>query len=578
MAACNKGKERFGFWNPEIRKLVDKTVDFINEHGGIEQFGFLNPEDKSNSYYVAKLKEYETPSNGGKENARETKNGNAAETNSRDNQRRINLRRPTTPVMDHVSYNRNGRVKGGATPQAIRKCRPCTPRGNTPVLDGPKSPLRLTGGGPVNLSVDLALQSLTDVNIPYVSRESLSLQTGMVLGQGTFGIVYKGSLKGKPVAIKMLRNKDISAELLQEFQQEVRMAAHISRFGPRVVKPLAVATDRHGSLLLVSEYVPGGDLSAYINCSTWWTPLKGKDSPVGKYTDKDDCGRQYVYALPRPLLRHYSREIVLSLCQLKEAGVVHRDLKPQNFLLTKEDVKGQRNTYVANKDEERLVCCDFGMAFLVTDQANHGDFTAGTRGYIAPEIDGSGGTVGHAVDVFSVGVILIELWCGAVWQPGGSEEPEPLNGKDFTPNEWYQWYRQTEVREALKKIRKIEPAAAWLFGRCVSPKAKQRPEAEELRKALDDIFIHEEDGGGGQKEGGAISRIRELEERFSNVKLDTTDDIEYRWAPDGCAYTREEFQSYYGGDEDWGNGDDEWENAEIAPMYKGGAARKIVVG
>jgi hypothetical protein len=81
------------------------------------------------------------------------------------------------------------------------------------------------------------------------------------------------------------------------------------------------------------------------------------------------------------------------------AGVVHRDVKPSNILI---DARA------------RARLADFGIARLVADnvRATATGMTVGTMAYLAPE-QASGGDVGTAADVYSLGLVLLELLTGA---------------------------------------------------------------------------------------------------------------------------------------------------------------------
>jgi len=111
-------------------------------------------------------------------------------------------------------------------------------------------------------------------------------------------------------------------------------------------------------------------------------------------------------AVPEELCRHIGREVSKGLTAIHEAGVVHRDLKPENVLITP-------------KHEVKVM--DLGVARLADEAIRlslSGAFV-GSVLYASPEhFKGGGEDLDGRADLFSLGVILYELACGAHPHPG----------------------------------------------------------------------------------------------------------------------------------------------------------------
>ncbi|CAK9861312.1 unnamed protein product [Sphagnum jensenii] len=197
-----------------------------------------------------------------------------------------------------------------------------------------------------------------------------------VVGRGGFGVVYKGVLEdGTKIAVKRMEAAIVSSNGLNEFQAEIEVLTKVKH--RHLVGLLGYCT--HGAeRLLVYEYLPNGPLSHHL--FDW------------KYFNQ------------KPLRWLMRLSIALDVARgleylhgLAHKSFIHRDLKPSNILLT---------------DDFRAKVSDFGLVKL----APEGKFSvetrlAGTFGYLAPEYAVTG-RVTTKVDVFSFGVVLMELMTG----------------------------------------------------------------------------------------------------------------------------------------------------------------------
>jgi serine/threonine protein kinase/tetratricopeptide (TPR) repeat protein len=224
------------------------------------------------------------------------------------------------------------------------------------------------------------------------------------LGSGGMGEVYRAKdlRLGREVAVKVLPTGVASSpDLLARFEHEARTVAVLNH--PNIVTLYSVE-DVEGIRFLTMELVEGQTLSTLI-------------APGG---------------LPLPRLLDLVIPLTEALATAHERGVVHRDLKPGNVMVTREG---------------RVKVLDFGLAKLVAaDTALHvGATTAaslsgegqilGTTAYMAPE-QLKGETVDVRTDLFAMGIIIYELATGRSPFPGGSvaevssailrDTPQPL--------------------------------------------------------------------------------------------------------------------------------------------------------
>ncbi|XP_040378102.1 proline-rich receptor-like protein kinase PERK4 [Oryza brachyantha] len=194
-----------------------------------------------------------------------------------------------------------------------------------------------------------------------------------LLGQGGFGYVYKGVLpgSGKEVAVKQLKSGSGQGE--REFQAEVEI---ISRVHHRhLVSLVGYCIAGSSQRLLVYEFVPNDTLEHHLH---------GKGVPVM------DWPARLAIALGSAKGLAYLHED----CHPR---IIHRDIKAANILL--------------DENFEAKVA-DFGLAKLTTDTNTHvSTRVMGTFGYLAPEYASSGKLTDKS-DVFSFGVMLLELITG----------------------------------------------------------------------------------------------------------------------------------------------------------------------
>lgn len=179
------------------------------------------------------------------------------------------------------------------------------------------------------------------------------------------------------VAVKMLRDEYAAdEEYLRRFRNESRAINALSH--PNIVKIYDVVLDAPNPYL-VMEYVSGITLKEYIDRKK---PLPGR-------TAANIAG------------------LVLTALQCAhENGIVHRDVKPQNIMVTE-------------KGEVKVM--DFGIARFAMSQSHTIDGNAiGSVHYISPE-QALGDAVDQRTDIYSVGVILFEMLCGRL--PFDGESP-----------------------------------------------------------------------------------------------------------------------------------------------------------
>ncbi|HEX2691943.1 MAG TPA: protein kinase, partial [Kofleriaceae bacterium] len=196
------------------------------------------------------------------------------------------------------------------------------------------------------------------------------------MASGSMGIVYKAERVpvGKLVAIKFLHAPFANdAEFLARFERETRVMSKLAH--PNCVSVVDFGV-WDGAPYLVMEYVSGTTLRALM-----------------------DNG-------PLPVKRALAlvRQIAAGLAHAHAQGVVHRDVKPANIMISEE---------IGTGDHVRIL--DFGLARLrgaVGRDATQTNVVVGTPNYMAPEQTVGGGLIDARTDIYAVGVVLFEMVCG----------------------------------------------------------------------------------------------------------------------------------------------------------------------
>jgi serine/threonine-protein kinase len=212
------------------------------------------------------------------------------------------------------------------------------------------------------------------MNDPLIGRQLANFRVERVLGRGGMAQVYYGQdIKlQRPVAIKVIdaRYRDKPA-YAKRFVNEARVLA---KWRHEHIIQIYYADDENGLYYYAMEYIDGQDLASIISSYA----MDGELLPV------DD-------------VLQIGNAIADALDYAHKQGVIHRDVKPSNILVS---------------GSGRVVLGDFGLAL---DQADGSlGETFGTPHYISPEQASRSANAIPQSDLYSLGVILFEMLVGVV--------------------------------------------------------------------------------------------------------------------------------------------------------------------
>ncbi|CAN0870407.1 Receptor-like kinase TMK3, partial [Linum grandiflorum] len=275
-----------------------------------------------------------------------------------------------------------------------------------------------------------------------------------ILGRGGFGTVYRGEIQdGTKIAVKRMEGSVVSDKGLTEFMSEIKVLTQVRH--RHLVSLLGYCLDGNEKIL-VYEYMPKGTLSRFL---FHWNDEGLK--PL-------EWTRRLTIALDVARAVEYMHD-------LAHESFIHRDLKPSNILLG---------------DNMRAKVADFGLVRRAPEGMNSiSTRLAGTFGYMAPEYAVTG-RVTVKVDVFSFGVILMELITGR----RALDETEPEESVHLVT-----WFRRKLVDKKVfdqvidSSIEQNEETLASistvgdLAGHCTAREPSQRPEMSHVVSTLSSL-------------------------------------------------------------------------------------------
>jgi serine/threonine-protein kinase len=244
-----------------------------------------------------------------------------------------------------------------------------------------------------------------------------------LIAAGGMGEIYRGKLieTGDPVAIKMIKPEFAENEAVLALFRKEASALHRLHHDS-IVRYYVFSVDRKlNRPYLAMEFVEGETLSEILRTKT----------------------------LTLEEVDRFRKRIASGLQVAHDQGIIHRDISPDNFILTDNDVR-------------KAKIIDFGIARSTKlGQATViGDGFAGKYNYVSPEQLGMfGGDVTNRSDMYSLGLVLAECLLGKAIDMGGSQ------------------FEVVDKRRAVPDLSAIDMRVRPLLEKMLQPDPKDRPES-----------------------------------------------------------------------------------------------------
>lgn len=250
---------------------------------------------------------------------------------------------------------------------------------------------------------------------------------GEIIGRGNFGVVYKGvNLETRQVvAIKVL-DLDTAEDDVLDVQREISLLSRLSQ---------------SSEASNITRY-----FGSYLNGTKLWIIM-------------DLCAGGSIRTLLKPgkieerYISIIVREMLHGLSYIHKAGVIHRDIKAANVLIT-------------NEGQVRL--CDFGVAAEVSSSKLKRSTIVGTPYWMAPEVITEGAFYNARADIWSLGITVYEV---AVGNPPYSDQ-EAMRAIMLIPRQKPARLEGSQFSSALKEFVAL----------CLDEHPNERPSADELLK------------------------------------------------------------------------------------------------
>ena len=249
-------------------------------------------------------------------------------------------------------------------------------------------------------------------------------------GRGAYGAVYRGVhvASGAAVALKVI-NLDTPEDDVSDIQREVALLSQLRETSTKNVVKYWGCWLKGSELWIVMDFAEGGSVRTLMKAG----PVAEKYSAV------------------------IVRESLVALSYLHRSGIIHRDIKAANILLT---------------TSGKVLLCDFGVAASLVSSSVHSKRSTfvGTPYWMAPEVITQGKTYDQSADIWSLGITIYEMVTG---NPPLSDQEQMraimLIPKSKPPRLPADGNFSTLLREFV--------------GLCLNEEPKERPGADELAKS-----------------------------------------------------------------------------------------------
>ena len=280
------------------------------------------------------------------------------------------------------------------------------------------------------------------------------LNRGKYIDKGSSGKVYNGTYKDNKIIIKCfsIDNYNNRENWIEDLHHELKIYDKLGNT-KGCCKCIGHSYDDDHLYLILKDYNTKTNLYDYLNNDKLWCKYDRillDEDYYYKYKNKE-----WIFRLDRKKKINLTKQCIDLIYELHKKNIVHCDLKTGNILY----------------NENQLILNDFGASeHLHKQKEKDTHYDMGTMGY-ACSILNNQGICSKKSDIYSLGICIIEIWCGAIWNTGKTDEKCRL-----------------EALSSLRKIEKKESLLGKELRKCINLNSGKRPYISTLRKNINTIF------------------------------------------------------------------------------------------
>ncbi|KAM3299083.1 hypothetical protein ACQJBY_040523 [Aegilops geniculata] len=314
-----------------------------------------------------------------------------------------------------------------------------------------------------NLECVLRGQSSRPHSIPlqYLKQITKNFSEERILGQGGFGVVYKGLLQnGDMIAVKKIVSS-LRPGLQKQFENEVYHLMMLKH--PNIVRFVGYCYETQNACLEYDRKYVFAEMAERLICLEY-LPRGSLDNYLSDESSGLDWNKRY----------NIIKGICYGLCYLHDQidkPIIHLDLKPANILLD---------------DNMIPKVTDFGLSRLLDQQTICTSSRDGTLGYMAPEFL-HGGTITPKSDIFSLGVIIMEVVTGHRDYPIVVTKASSDDFIELTLTKWRNVLQRSLGHRSLETDSEQIKRCMHVGLICVNPDRTKRPQITEVINMLEEV-------------------------------------------------------------------------------------------
>lgn len=283
-----------------------------------------------------------------------------------------------------------------------------------------------------------------------LQKDNLSI--GEYINKGSSGKVYQSKYKDKNVICKCFDKDNYSYDQwwIDDVYNELKIYDIIDQT-EGCCKCIGYTFDNEKIYLLLKDYDTKNNLYDYLNDDKHWNKYNRQLLNTEYYYQYKK--KQWIYKLDRNSKIELTKQLINIVYNLHEKNIVHCDLKTSNILYSEKNKK--------------LILIDFGAScYLSKKKTKEIDCEMGTMGYACFVLNEEG-ICSKKSDIYSLGICIIEIWCGAIWNTGITNEK-----------------CRNEVLSSLRKLEKKEKNLGKELRKCITMNVDKRPYIKTLQKNI----------------------------------------------------------------------------------------------